>query len=111
MISITSTDGSSDGVVFNERKSSKLNVFEPRVTKSKALDGTVIYDHRGMVTADRVLNIKADNLTKDQTGALQTIIENETYINLSTNAGFFVGVISRAEIDNGFVDLDFWVKE
>ena len=109
MISITSKTGSSDGVLFQESKKSGFKTFEPRVTKSKTLDGAVVYDHRGMVEADREFNIKADNLTKAQMDAIQTIIENETYVNLATDEGFFEGVISKAEIDNGFLDLDFWV--
>lgn len=109
MISITSKTGSSDGVIFQESKQSGFKTFEPRVTKSKTLDGAVVYDHRGMVEADREFNIKATNLTEAQTAALQTIIENETYVNLATDEAFFEGVISRADIDRGFLDMDFWV--
>ena len=109
MISITSKTGTSDGVIFEESKQSNFKKFVPRVTKSKTLDGKVVYDHRGMVEADREFNIKAINLSEAQTAALQTIIENETYVNLATDEAFFEGVISRAEIDRGFADLDFWV--
>jgi hypothetical protein len=109
MISITSKTGSSDGVIFQEDKDSGFKTFRPRVTKSQTLDGAVVYDHRGMVEADREFNITASNLSKSQIDALQTIIENETYVNLATDEAFFEGVISRAELENGFVDLDFWV--
>jgi len=109
MISITSKTGSSDGVIFQESKQSGFKTFQPRVTKSQTLDGAVVYDHRGMVEADREFNIKASNLSAAQTGAIQTIIENETYVNLATDEAFFEGVISRSELDNGFLDMDFWV--
>ena len=85
MISITSKSGSSDGVIFDESKESGFKTFEPRVTKSKTLDGGVVYDHRGMVTADREFRIRASNLSIAQISALQTIIENETYVNLATD--------------------------
>jgi hypothetical protein len=109
MISITSKTGSSDGVIFQESKTSGFKTFQPRVTKSKTLDGAVVYDHRGMVEADRVFNIKASYLTQAQVSAIQNIIENETYVNLSTDEAFFEGVISRAELDRGFLNMDFWV--
>ena len=109
MISITSKSGSSDGVIFQESNKSGFKTFEPRLTKTPTLDGGVVYDHRGMVTADREFRIIANNLSAIQTSALQTIIENETYVNLSTDEGFFEGVIQRADLDRGFCDMVFWV--
>ena len=109
MISITSKSGSSEGVIFEELPGSKFKDLIPRVTKTKTLDGGVVYDHRGMVTADRQFNILAKALTKDQVEALQTIIENETYVNMACGEGFFEGVISRADIDNGNLNMDFWI--
>ena len=109
MISITSKSGSSDGVIFQESKRSGFKTFEPRVTKSRTLDGAVVYDHRGMVTADREFRILANNLTAIQAAAIQTIIENETYVNMATDEAFFEGVIQRAELDRGTLDMIFWV--
>jgi len=109
MISITSKSGSSDGVIFDESKESGFKTFEPRVTKSRTLDGAVVYDHRGMVTADREFRILANNLTAIQAAAIQTIIENETYVNMATDEAFFEGVIQRAELDRGNLDMIFWV--
>lgn len=108
MISITSQSGSSDGVIFQESKKSSFKNFQPRVTKSQTLDGAVVYDHRGMVEADREFSITA-LLTQNQADALQSIVENETYVNLATDEAFFQGVIQRAEIDNGFLTMIFWV--
>jgi hypothetical protein len=109
MISITSISGSSDGVIFQENKKSSFKRFEPRVSKSKTLDGATVYDHRGMAEADREFKIVAQGLSESQIAALQTIIENETYVNMATDEAFFQGVISRIEMDNGFLDMDFWV--
>ena len=109
MISITSKTGSSDGVIFSELKSSNFKTFQPRVTKSQTLDGKVVYDHRGMAEADREFEIKAQGVSDAQTTALQTIIWNETYVNLATDEAFFEGVISRAELDRGFLNMTFWV--
>jgi len=109
MISITSISGTSDGVIFQEDKSSNFKTFEPRVSRSQTLDGATVYDHRGMAEADREFNISAKNLSESQINALQTIIENETYVNLATDEAFFQGVIQRAELDRGFLNMVFWV--
>jgi len=108
MISITSKTGSSDGLIFEELPTSKLRDLVPRVTKAKTLDGGVVYDHRGMITADREFEIKA-NLTEPQAIALQLIVENETFINLSNNEGFFEGVIGSVGLDSGITTIRFWV--
>ena len=110
MISITSKTGSSDGVIIEELKDSEFKRLTPRVTKSRTLDGGVVYDHRGMITADREFNIRAVNLSEAQVNAIQTIIENETYINLACDEGFFEGVISSIDgLDVGRLDMIFWV--
>ena len=109
MISITSQSGSSNGVIFIESKESKFKTFEPRVTKSQTLDGGVVYDHRGMIEADREFNIIANNLNQTQIDGIQNIIENETYINVATDEAFFQAVIQRAELDNGFLRMTVWV--
>jgi len=109
MISITSISGSSNGVIFQESKESRFKIFEPRVTKSQTLDGAAVYDHRGMAEADRSFTIAAKNLSASQVTALQAIIENETFVHLATDEAFFEGVIQRAEMDNGFLNMTFWV--
>lgn len=111
MISITTITGSYDGVIFNESADSAFKNYEPRLTKTKTLDGGTVIDHRGMITADREFPIKATNLTAAQVAALELIIKNETYINLSCDEGFFQGAIPRAEIKNGVLDMLFYVKE
>ena len=108
MISITSKTGSSEGIIFEELPNSKLRDMIPRVTKSKTLDGGVVYDHRGMVTADREFVVNA-RLSQAQFEALQTIVENETYVNLSSPEGFFEGVISDLTIDNDITKFNYWV--
>lgn len=111
MISITTITGTYDGVIFNESAESKFKNYDPRLTKTKTLDGGTVIDHRGMITADREFPIKATKLTAAQVAALELIVKNETYINLSCDEGFFQGVISRAEIDNGVLDMLFYVNE
>jgi len=108
MISITSKTGSSDGLIFEELPTSKLRDLVPRVTKAKTLDGGVVYDHRGMITADREFTIRA-KLTEAQATALQEIVENETYVNFSSSEGFFEGVISSVGTDGDTTDIRFWV--
>lgn len=96
-------------MLFYESALSRLKEYAPRVVKSQTLDGGVVYDHRGMITADREFVIKAINLTQTQVEAIEELIENETYVNLSCTEGFFEGVIARSTMDNGELDMDFWV--
>lgn len=109
MISISSKTGSTDGVVFQEHKDSVLDRREPRISKAKTLDLNVSIDFRGYVKGDWEKNIKAI-LSDEQAEALKDIIENETYVNLSDRTGFFDGVIARCSIDNGDLNMDFWVR-
>jgi hypothetical protein len=111
MISLTSKTGSSQGVIFQEAADSKLSEFEPRLSKAKALDGRTIFDHRGLQTGDRELEIKAKNLSEETTALLEALVENETFVNLSCKSGFFEGAISRLSIENGNVDIIFWVRQ
>ena len=69
MVSITSRTGTSEGVIFAELPSSKFKKVEPRITKSRTLDGGVYIDHRGVVEGDRELEIRA-RLDADQAAAL-----------------------------------------
>jgi len=110
MISITSITGSSPGVIFEENGRSNLTEIEPRVSKSKTLDGGVVFDHRGFVTADRELDIKA-SVDSDQASALEYLAKNETFTNLACDVGFFEGTIARLVIQNGEADFIFWVKQ
>ena len=111
MISITTITGSYDGVIIDESADSAFKKYEPRLTKTKTLDGGTVIDHRGMIQADREITIKATDLTPAQVAALELIVKNETYVNLSCDEGFFQGVIPRAEINNGVLDMLFYVKE
>ena len=54
---------------YNHGWKSAFKDLVPRVTKTKTLDGGVVYDHRGMVTADREFNIRAV-INEAQTAAL-----------------------------------------
>lgn len=110
MISITSLTGLSEGVIFQELDSSEFKKVTPRVTKSKTLDGGVSIDHRGVVDGDREFRIRA-TIDEIIEAALQNINKNETYVNISCPAGFFLGVIAYLDTDNGILDMEFWVKE
>lgn len=111
MISITTKSGSYEGVIFQEDKSSKLFDMRPRVSKAKTLDGGVKIDHRGYVDGDRELDIRAKNISEEQAAALEALVENETYVNLSCDAGFFEGTIAQLSIENGDISLQFWVRQ
>lgn len=110
MVSITSITGTSEGVIFQELPSSKFKSIEPRVTKSRTLDGGVYIDHRGVAEGDRVFEIKA-RLDADQAAALELLHLNETLVNIACLQGFFLGAIPYLSIDNGEMDMTFWVHD
>ena len=110
MVSFTSIYGDTDGVIFEELTDSVFRSQEARVSKTRTLDGGTSIDHRGFSQGDREFRIRA-RLNESQAAGMEALQENETYLHLSCPAGFFKGVIAAMEIDNGLLDLDFWVKE
>lgn len=110
MVSITSRTGTSDGVIFQELPSSRFKEITPRITKSKTLDGGVYIDHRGVVEGDREFDIRA-RLDEEESAALELLHKNETLVNIACVQGFFLGAISYLSIDNGELDMTFWVHD
>lgn len=111
MVSISSQSGSTDGVIFQELPESDFHEMVPRVSKTAALDGGTVFDHRGFVNGDREFRIKAKDLTSEQAANLILLMQNETFTNISCPAGFFSGVIARMSTVNGLLDMTYWVKE
>ena len=109
MVSITSRTGTSDGVIFQELPSSRFKEITPRITKSKTLDGGVYIDHRGVVEGDREFDIRAR--LDEEESALELLHKNETLVNIACVQGFFLGAISYLSIDNGELDMTFWVHD
>lgn len=110
MVSITSLTGSNDGVIFEELTESTFKKIQPRIAKSMTLDGGVFIDHRGVANGDREFSIKAI-LDETTAAALQNLHENETLVNISCIQGFYLGAISYLAIDNGNLDMTFWVSD
>jgi hypothetical protein len=110
MVIITGIETGYDAVEFDELPASEMGGSSPRVTKSQTLDGGVSFDHRGFVTADRQFRFKS-YLSDEMAERFNSIYENETYVHLACKEGFFTGVIAQKKIDNGLLDMTFWVKE
>jgi len=110
MVSITSRTGTSAGVIFQELPASSFKKISPRITKSRTLDGGVYIDHRGVVEGDREFEIKA-RLDQETAAALELLHLNETLVNMACLQGFFMGAISALSIDNGELDMTFWVHD
>ena len=111
MVSISTIEVTTDGEVeFEELPTSIFRATPARVVKAQTLDGDVVIDHRGFVTGDQEFTIKAklDETTSDK---LWNIYKTQTLVDLSCKEGFFRGVISDMQIDNGELNLTFFVKE
>ena len=111
MVSITAKIASTiDSVSFTEELASEFRNGISRVVRSKALDGSVVIDHRGFVDGDRTLKIVA-NLDESTVDDLWYLFRNETLLNLACKEGFFDGAISDMNDKNGQVELTFLVQQ
>ena len=111
MISISTIEATTDGEVdFEELPTSIFRATPARVVKAQTLDGDVVIDHRGFVTGDQEFTIKA-NIDETTADKLWAIYKANTFIYLSCKEGFFKGVMSNMKVDNGELNLTFFVKE
>jgi len=110
MISISAVEtGTVNVVLFYEDDTSELRTESARVSRSKALDGTVVVDHRGFVDGDRTLKINA-TLNQDVADDLWYLFRNETLLNLACSEGFYQGAISELKEIGGKAEILFLVK-
>lgn len=109
MISLSSKSGTTDGLSLQEKRTSILTRRQPRISKTKTLNGNVSIDFRGYARGDWEKSIVA-HIDEAQEAAFLALIENETFINLSDRTGFFDGIISKYEINNGDLIFTFWVR-
>jgi hypothetical protein len=97
-------------ILFEEAADSKTSVYRARVRKTATLDGGVFIDHQGYAPGDNTIEISA-RVTEAQETALVSILQNETFVNISTRGGFFKGVISSLRAFNGEIKMTFEIKE
>lgn len=103
-------DATTGAIIINEKPSqSVINKSSPRVSRIATLDGGCVIDHKGYSDSDRTFDIRAE---LDETDA-STVwgLKSETLLNISTREGFFSGVISRIQTDNGELVLQLLTKE
>lgn len=111
MIIITTQVADTKGMVqFQESSESTLGDWTARVSRTKTLDGGVWINNSGTVDGDRTLAIKAE-LTGEQADALEYIYRNYQTVDLSCSKGLFSGSIYTLGLNNGELNMKFYVKE
>lgn len=112
MISISKiTQATQNGsLIIWESKKSKIRDAAARVSRTATLDGGAVIEHLGFSDGDRSFEISA-KLSQSQSEVLWSIFTNQTFLNISTEDGFFYGSIERCKVDNGIAKLTFLVKE
>ena len=111
MITISTQIAVINGLVqFDESDDTTLGDWTARVSRTKTLDGGVWINNSGAVDGDRTFTIKA-LLTKAQADGLEYIFRNYQTVNLSCSQGFFSGSIYTLGINNGELNMQFYVKE
>lgn len=111
MIIITTQVADTKGMVqFQESSESTLGDWIARVSRTKTLDGGVWINNSGVVDGDRTFTIKAD-LTEDHADGLEYIYRNYQTVNLSCSEGLFSGSIQALGLNNGELNMKFYVKE
>ena len=111
MIALSKQTQDSDGAIIINEKTDASVIYksQPRVSRIATLDGGCVIDHKGYSDSDRILDIRA---VVDEIDALLIWgLKSETLLNISTREGFFSGVISSIQSDNGELILRLLTKE
>ena len=110
MIAISTQIANTSGfVTVDQVVESTAESKTARVQRTKLLDGTVSIVHYGVSDGDRSINISG-YLDKEDAEKLQTIFDNETFVNLSAADGFYDAVIADFTNDSGNIKMTIYIK-
>jgi len=111
MIGLSTQETQTDGaIIFHEKATSELRRASPRASRVATLDGNAEVIHAGVSEGDRIFRIYAD-LTEEEAATVWAIYSAGTMIHFSCSEGFFLGYIQTLKLDNGALQLTFYVKE
>lgn len=111
MIAISTQIADIDGfVIIDNIVSSEAEKKEARIQRTKLLDGTTSIVHYGVSDGDRTIAIKGF-AEKIEAEKLQDIFDNQTFINLSADDGFYNAVLKNFSNDVGNISTTIYIKE
>jgi len=111
MIAIsTLTQNSAGHLVIHDNKSSQLNDFPARVSRTKTLDGGVYINHSGVADGDRTLSVVA-RLSEADRARIANIHGTETFVRVSTPDGVYQAAISSVRRQKADTVITILIKE
>lgn len=112
MIGISTPDANAVGnLVIHELPESKLGTeMQARVTRRSTLDGGAVLVHSGFSHGDRTFTIKA-RLSEEDEAILVGLHQTETLLYFSIPEGFFSGMISYLDANQGDILMTVLIKE
>lgn len=111
MIGLSKQTQDADGIIIIKENPDRSVIYNssPRVSRIATLDGGCVIDHKGYSDSDRTFDIRAE--LEESDALIVWGMKSETLLNISTREGFFSGVISRIQTDNGELILQLLTKE
>jgi len=110
MIGISSIDQSSAmAVIINESAESTVRDAEARVAKYATLDGGSVIVHQGFSDGDRTLYVRGTVTEAEQT-VLDALFQTQSLVHVATQAGCFLGAITRLKTDNGDLSMSISIE-
>lgn len=103
------TQDAAGALLIDADYNSKIYDATARVSRLGTLDGGVVIDHQGVVTGDRSIVVRC-RLSEADEAIVRALFENETFIHIVTEGGFYTGVIQRIAGDNGDLAISLMIK-
>ena len=111
MISLTTIEDSEiEPVVIHNDSESSFKSLRARVNRTATLDGGVVIVSQGTSDGDRTFDVRT-RIDAEQETALWDLFTTQSLIHISTDIGFFIGMIESLRTDNGDLVLKLLVKE
>jgi len=111
MIGISTLTANTAGhLVIYEKKTSVLNEYPARVSRTKLLDGGVYINHSGASEGDRTLSVVA-LLSEADRATLLNIHQTETFVRVSIPDGVFQAAISSVRRQKADTVITILIKE
>ena len=104
------TADSGSAVLIRDDSRSTIKNYRPRVMRQPTLGGGAVIENLGYSDGDREINIISivDSVKESK---LRSMVQDETYLVVSTRDGVFYGSIGSMQVDRGQLTLKFLAQE
>ena len=111
MISLTTLNADTNGVIMIDDYNSNFGSLDSRISRQATLDGGVVITHSGVIHGDRTFDISAD-IDSDQKTILEYLHGNNTILRLSCLTGLILITILlyNKKLKKSFTVILFFIK-